>query len=605
MTEPVLEPLEGASTAKRRLARRHWLEAALIAGIALTLNLNGNGRVSLFDRDEPRYAACTREMRERGDWLFPTFNGEPRFHKPILIYWLMRAGFALGGDNPFGARLVSAVAGTATSLLVLALGRRMFGTRVGFLAALMLATSPIMVIESKLATTDATLALCFVAAQYCLWELSQRPSKRMAAGFWLSVSLATLTKGPVGLGLVACAGIASWFGGGSPASWRRLHWRWGIPLFLAVTAPWFVAVGILSHGEFFRFALGQQVALRMVQGVEHHAGFPGYYLVTTLLLFHPWSSLIPAAILGAWSRRKLDPTFGFLLGWIIGPLILLECVRTKLVHYYLPAYPACALLASWLIVAVARDRVNLRRWPLGRLGVNLLGGVGIGFAIIFLAGTMVFPAALRGPSLVMGLVIATGTLWGLLRLQRAATSRAVAGLAVTWGIAMLLLGGWMLPAAEPYRLARRIAERINALSDETGASPVLLSFQEPSMIYTMGRSSPMIRKWDRFFDELDRHGAIVTALLEPFEPPEFAKRADALDVDVRETIEGFNLNKGTTQSLRLVLVRRKTSLAGPRNANRASARRSSDTTRRGRLRFRDDLVPSCVKRELRGTAASE
>ena len=23
------------------------------------------------------------------DWIFPTFNGEPRYHKPILIYWLM------------------------------------------------------------------------------------------------------------------------------------------------------------------------------------------------------------------------------------------------------------------------------------------------------------------------------------------------------------------------------------------------------------------------------------------------------------------------------------------------------------------------------------
>ena len=45
-------------------------------------------------------------------------------------------------------------------------------------------------------------------------------------------------------------------------------------------------------------------------------------------------------------RRKKDPAVGFLLGWAIGPMILLECVRTKLVHYYLPAYPACALLVA-------------------------------------------------------------------------------------------------------------------------------------------------------------------------------------------------------------------------------------------------------------------
>jgi hypothetical protein len=107
----------------------HLIEPVLYAVLALVLNLAGNDRTGLWDRDEPRYAVCTREMRERGDWIYPTFNGEPRYHKPVLIYWLMRAGTALGGDNPFGARLISALAGAATVLGVTVLGRRMLGAR--------------------------------------------------------------------------------------------------------------------------------------------------------------------------------------------------------------------------------------------------------------------------------------------------------------------------------------------------------------------------------------------------------------------------------------------------------------------------------------------
>ena len=61
----------------------------LIAALSLTVNLAGNSRTGLWDRDEPRFAVAVREMRSRGDWIFPTFNGEPRYHKPILIYWLM------------------------------------------------------------------------------------------------------------------------------------------------------------------------------------------------------------------------------------------------------------------------------------------------------------------------------------------------------------------------------------------------------------------------------------------------------------------------------------------------------------------------------------
>ena len=137
---------------------RPALEALVIVALALALNLAGNDRFGLFDRDEPRYATCTREMHERGDWLNPTFNGQPRYHKPVLIYWLMRAGYAIGGDNPFGARLVSAFAGAATCLLTWRLGRSLAGPQAGLLGALALATVPIMVAESKLATTDATLA---------------------------------------------------------------------------------------------------------------------------------------------------------------------------------------------------------------------------------------------------------------------------------------------------------------------------------------------------------------------------------------------------------------------------------------------------------------
>ena len=91
--ESTIDVLPGSS--RRRLA----CEAALVIGLALTLNLAGNGRVGLWDRDEPRYATCTREMKARGDWIFPTFNDQPRYHKPVLIYWLMRAGYAVG--TPF------------------------------------------------------------------------------------------------------------------------------------------------------------------------------------------------------------------------------------------------------------------------------------------------------------------------------------------------------------------------------------------------------------------------------------------------------------------------------------------------------------------------
>jgi 4-amino-4-deoxy-L-arabinose transferase-like glycosyltransferase len=543
--------------AARAWAVRHRtiLEPIGIALLALTLNLAGNGRVSLWDRDEPRYSACVREMRARGDWLFPTFNDEPRYHKPILIYWLMRLGVFLWGDNPFGMRFTSAVAGTATCLVTWLLGRRIFGPREALLGALMLTTAPIMVAESKLATTDATLALWLVGAQFCLWELGRRPSRAAVFGFWTLLALAVLTKGPVGLALIAVSGLASWWWGGPSACWKRLEWGWGLAIFALIAAPWYLTVGILSRGEFFRFAISTQIIDRLRMGMEEHGGFPGYYLVTSLALFHPWSALLPGAALAAWTWRRAEPAFGFLLGWMVGPLLLLEAVRTKLVHYYLPAYPACALLAAWLIVAVAREEITIRRWPLGRLALGLLGGVAIALTVVLIAGVVVLPTPVRLPCLVMALTVATGTLLALARFHRGATLSAVSSLTTTWALTMLLLGTWLLPTMEPYRLSRIVGERLAVLTRELGVQPVLLTFQEPSTIYAYGQPVPTMRKWPDFYDRIDRHGVVIAPLL----PHELrtVQNMPEFEAEVCDRLSGFNLSKGKTQTLAFTLIRPK------------------------------------------------
>ena len=535
--------------------RKGWFQVTLIAMVALTLNLAGNGGASLWDRDEPRYAGCTREMRGRGDWILPTFNGEPRYHKPILIYWLMRGGFALGGDNPFGARLVSAFAGTATCLLVLTLGKRMFGPRIGLIAVLMFATAPIVVVESKLATTDATLTLFVVGAQCLLWELSERPSRVLAAVFWVLVGLATLTKGPIGPALIGVSGLLSWCFGGPTTAYKRLDWKRGLLYFALVTSPWFIAVGILSHGDFFRYAIGKQIGERLMTRMEEHGGFPGYYLATSLLTFHPWSALLPAAFYAAWKRRLQRKEFGFLLGWAVGPLILLECVQTKLVHYYLPAYPACALLAACFVDTLQMEGANLRRWPFGRLALGLLAGIGIGISCCLGAASMVLTGASRWPCLAIALCIAPGTLWGVYRFQRQEALRAVGGLAAAWGLAMYLAGAWLAPSLEPYRTSHIVGKRLASMAREHHGEPILLSFQEPTIIYSLGRPAPEIRTWERVEELLDRFGVLATAI-NKFEYGAMLNRSN-LEVEILESIDAFNLSKGKTEKIQLALIRRK------------------------------------------------
>jgi 4-amino-4-deoxy-L-arabinose transferase-like glycosyltransferase len=529
------------------------LEPLALVVLALVLNLAGNDRTGLWDRDEPRYAVCVREMRARGDWIFPTFNGEPRYHKPILIYWLMRLGTALGGDNPFGARLVSACAGAATVLGVWALGRRMFGPRGGWPAALILATAPIAVAEAKLATTDATLALWLLGSQFCLWELGRRPSRAAAGLFWVFLSLATMTKGPVGPALIASSALLAWLWGWRASAWKRLHWRAGLAGFALLTLPWYVAISISSGGDFLRFAVGQQIVHRLASDMEAHGGFLGYYPLVSALVFYPWSALIPAAILGAWLRRKSDSTFGFLLGWMIGPLLLLECCRTKLIHYYLPAFPACALLVTWLVLAVSAEGVNIRRWPLGRLGLALLVGIGLAGTVLLIAGAAMVPSRLGLPMLFVALSIAAGTLLATWWLQQGATDWAICTLAVAWAIVLLVCGGWLIPRAEPYRTSRKIGERLASLSASMGIQPVLLEYQEPGLVYALGRPVATTRDADGFLARLKSGQSVLTVAVAS--EIDVMRRHFGLTVTPIEQIHGFAMTKGTKQTFCVSVVR--------------------------------------------------
>jgi 4-amino-4-deoxy-L-arabinose transferase-like glycosyltransferase len=532
--------------------RTAWMEASFLLLLALGLNLAGNCETGLWDRDEPRYAVSVREMRARGDWIFPSFNGEPRYHKPILIYWLMGLTTAVAGDNPFGARLVSGLAGAATAVGVWWFGRSLFGPRAGFLSGLIFATAPIVVAESKLATTDATLTLWILGCQASLWLLSRRPSRAAAALFWICLSLSILTKGPIGPLMILVSALLAWWWGWPIPSRHRLRWPWGLAGLLVLTCPWFVAVSIASHGDFLRFAIGKQIVSRVATDMEAHGGFPGYYPIVSTLVFYPWSALVPAAIAGGWMRRKANPEMSFLLGWIVGPLVLLECFQTKLIHYYLPAFPACALLSAWFVLAISAEEVNIRRQPLGRLAMALLVGIGLAVAAVLLAATALVPVQLRWPMGIMGMLLLVGTLAAMLKFQRSQTVPAVQSLALTWTLVLAILVGWLVPACEPYRTSRIVGQRLAFLENQRGFEPVLLEYQEPGIIYALGHPAAETRDRDGFFSHIEHGRAVLTVLLSS--EIEVMRSHFGLYVHLIESVECYDLTKGKRQTLHLAQV---------------------------------------------------
>lgn len=210
-----------------RAGQGGWMLLAVmsVAAVVFFFNL---GDAQLWDRDEPRNAGCAVEMMQRGDWVVPIFNGELRFQKPVLLYWLIMSAYHVGGVNEFTARFWSALLAVATVGITFLIAKKLFDLKTAFGSGIILCSSLMFVVAARAATPDSALIFFSTLAIGCFVGGSANPAQhdtaanndaialptprnnfRLVRSFhelsfgWLilmgvSMAMAMLAKGPVG-----------------------------------------------------------------------------------------------------------------------------------------------------------------------------------------------------------------------------------------------------------------------------------------------------------------------------------------------------------------------------------------------------------------------
>ncbi len=493
----------------------------LLLAVSLLVLLPGVFGVSLVDRDEGWYAQVSREMLETGDWLVPRYLGEPWIGKPPLLYWCVAASFRLFGLHEWAGRLVSVIAMTLSVQLLAIPACELYGRRAALFASSSFITAGLPAILGKLLITDALLLLWILAACVDLWRIWTRGvTWTRAAAFWLCVGLGILTKGPAVLlfvgglalalvlskrarGLAAGAEpgrdggaqtislcdrsrrtIASATAGTEPG--RHTFWL-ASPLCVLVAAPWYILVARHAGDTLVQQFFWYETASRLVSTPHGHGGPPGYYLLIGLVGWLPWSALLPGAIVEAWQARQPDPAARILLLWCGLPWLVLELIPSKLPHYVLPCFVPLAILVGrmWdrgLERAVTRaQRIALAIW----VGVlHLLAAGVLGAAIVWRSSPAAIPLAVLGAVLIAGFALVA-------RAARHGQLASVWRHAVVCSVALHVLAGtWLLPALEPLRLSRVVAERVNSVAPK--ASPMVCGYTEPSLFFYLRQHASVL-----------------------------------------------------------------------------------------------------------------
>lgn len=463
--------------------------------LCLALFLPGLWQVPPIDRDEPRFAQASRQMLESGDYVNIRFQNEPRLKKPVGIYWLQSASAALFGEPDDGRiwpyRLPSSLGATVAVLLTAAIGARLFGRAVGWLAAVMLAASLLLGIEARLAKTDAVLLATVCAAQLALARAYRErhsrapPDHATPALFWTALGLGILVKGPIIVmvsGLTAAA-LALW---DRRARWLRRLRAWPYALFtVLVVAPWGVAILLQSKGAFLAESLGHDLMGKVAGAQEAHGAPPGFFAVSFWATFWPFSLLAGLAIPWVWRHRR-RPVVRFCLAWIVPSWLVFELVPTKLPHYTLPLFPAIAILAA----RAALGGVPAPATRLGRLLQTLLIGGWLVLTIALCAVLPLLPGLLEGR--LDALALAGGAVALLLfaaawRLYRAGRRRdALASLMVACLVFDGTGYGWVVPRLDSLWIGARVAAAVRAATRCPHAVVTAAGISEPSLVFLLG-----------------------------------------------------------------------------------------------------------------------
>ncbi len=314
------------------------------------------GAVPLYDLDEGAFTEATREMLASGNFITPHRDGEPRYDKPVLIYWLQAASVSLLGLSEFALRLPSAIAASLWLLALWWFVRARLDAATATIAGLVMALGLQVAIIGKAAVADAVLNLFIALAFFEIYRWRLRPARGTLLRAYLWLGLGFLTKGPVAVFFPLLVSLLFFVSVGAWRDWLRAVFDWrGWLLFILVAGPWYLAIYIDDGLGFFQsFFLGHN--LGRYSGVKHgHDGFPGYYFVMLPLVLLPFTGWF-LSLLSRLRRLWADELDRFLLLWFVTVFTVFSFSGTKLPHYLV-----YGITPLFILMARHRDALN-NRW---------------------------------------------------------------------------------------------------------------------------------------------------------------------------------------------------------------------------------------------------
>ncbi len=313
------------------------------------------GDIVIVDEDAAIYARVAREILQTKDWITLHFNGQVWFDKPPLCIWLTALSIKLLGMNEFALRFWHVLFGIGGIVVTYIIAKELFDQSTARLSSLILATAVLYFYQVRSPLQDIPLTF-FIALSLCFFLFFIRREKYLFLYlFWLSLSLAVLTKGLVGMVLPGLIVLFYIIFVKKLVLLRKksfwIHCILGLLIFLAMAAPWHI-IEYIRHGKNFIYEyFTVRTFGRYLYPVDSATNIPDpkwVYLPNMFVFFLPWSIFIPFAFIYAFKKlsRKSTSSLFILLWFIIILCFFSFSSGRKLPKYIGPSFPALAIMVG-------------------------------------------------------------------------------------------------------------------------------------------------------------------------------------------------------------------------------------------------------------------
>ncbi len=532
---------------------QHYFLTLLL--FSLILFIPGISNLPVIERDEAHFAQASRQMLQNHSYFQIRFQDKTRFQKPPGINWLQALSVKVfsepDSNKIWPYRLPSLLGALLSVLMTWFFSRRFMNEGTATMAAAILASSFLLLLEAHMAVIDAMLLASVVLMQGALWIIYDAHQKGLKATplwawlFWLSFTFGFVLKGVTPLfGLLTLFTLC--FVDKNTTLLREVKFFKGLLLFSFLTLCWLLLVNEAENTNYILKMVQKDLIPKLQGGHESHGKPPLFHLGILPLTFWPGSLFLWPAASFAWYKRH-TPVVTFLLAWLIPAWIFFECMPTKLPQYVMPLFPALSILCAKAIEYQVQMGQPSRWVKFLQISWVVLS---VGLSIFFIASSWFLLQHISNLVILLFITISFSSLIALFYARKGQFVAAISVLFIMSAIIFPMLFQKYVPALKPLWLSPAVGENINKnkLTDQTPLMAV--GFEEPGLVFNFNT------KLIAFSDptsaiKILRNDPSRLALFEENQLKSLQKTQN-LQLHVDAKIKGFHYSKGKWVTLVIV-----------------------------------------------------